>query len=111
MKKYFVVFIAVFLSFSVANAVDVGKVTFEQTGALKVPNDLVQYTISLKTGEVFTQEKLNKDIKALYDSGYFSDVEAKTSVSADGKININFKLTNTPRVQNYKNKGEPKVFY
>ncbi len=108
MKKYFALFLAVYCSFFALNATDVGKVTFEQTGALKVPNDLIIYTISLKSGEVFSQEKLNNDIKALYDSGYFSDVEAKTSAGADGKTNINFKLTNTPRVQDIKVKGNDK---
>lgn len=109
MKKYFAIFIAVCFSFCILNATDnVSKITFEQTGALKVPNDLIQYTISLKPGEVFTQEKLNNDIKALYDSGYFCDVEAKIATSTDGKINIHFKLTNTPRVQDIKIKGNEK---
>lgn len=108
MKKLFVFFIAVCLSIYILSASDVGKVTFEQSGALKVPADLISYTISLKSGEVFTQEKLNNDIKALYDSGYFSDVEARTTASADGKINIIFRLTNTSRVQEIKIKGNEK---
>lgn len=108
LKKYFALFIAVCFSFCALNATDVGRVVFEQTGALKVPNDLIEYIICLKAGEVFTQEKLNNDIKALYDSGYFSDVEAKTATTADGKTNINFKLTNTPRIQDIKIKGNEK---
>jgi len=97
--------------FSLSSALfcaQVGNIIFNQIGTLKVPKDLIDYNIHLKSGEEFSQDKLNDDIKALYDTGYFSDVEAKTATTADGKINIDFTLTNVPRIKDILIKGNDK---
>lgn len=97
-----------FLLCSSLFSAQVGNITFDQTGIVKVPKDLIDYNIHLKSGDEFSQDKLNEDIKSLYDTGYFTDVEAKTSTGQNGKIDINYVLTNTPRIKNIIIKGNEK---
>jgi len=40
--------------------------------------------ISLKIGDVFSKEKIEKDMKAVYDLGYFKDVKTKLESFQDG---------------------------
>ena len=89
----------VLFSCSVLTAAKVGMISFQQTGALQVPKDLLSYNLQSKEGEEFTDEKLNSDIKRLYDTGYFTDVNAKTINEPDGKVDINFVLQNSPRIE------------
>ncbi|MCP4176498.1 MAG: outer membrane protein assembly factor BamA [bacterium] len=107
LKKSFFILLFYF-SFLVLSAVDVNKINFDQTGALKVPTELLRYNIQLKPGKTFTQEKLNNDIKRLYDTGYFSDVEAKATTTSDNKVNITFVLSNTSRIEKILIKGNKK---
>ena len=108
MNRKFNIFACLFLLCSSLFSSQVGNITFDQTGTQKVPKDLIDYNIHLKSGEEFSQDKLNEDIKSLYDTGYFTDVEAKTSTGLNGKIDIRFILTNTPRIQDIVIKGNEK---
>lgn len=108
MNKKYTFFACLFLLCSSLCSSQVGNITFDQTGTSKVPKDLIDYNIHLKSGEEFSQDKLNDDIKSLYDTGYFTDVEAKTSTGLNGKMDINYILTNTPRIKNIVIKGNEK---
>ena len=72
--SFFLLFFFLIVS---ANAADVGKIEFKQTGNLKIPIELIKYNLSLTPGSKFTEAILNEDIKRLYATGYFSDVESK----------------------------------
>ncbi len=87
---------------------DVGKIQFEQVGLYKVSDDLITYNLWLKGGREYSEKKLNEDIKRLYETGYFTDVQAETTKSPEGKIDILFKLKNTPRVKDIVVKGNAK---
>lgn len=108
MKRKYLLFTCLLTICSYLFSSQVGNVTFDQTGTLKVPKDLIDYNIHLKAGEEFSQDKLNEDIKSLYATGYFTDVNAKTATGADGKTNIVYTLTNTPRIKEIIIKGNEK---
>jgi len=91
-----------------AFAADVSSIKFNQEGAVKVPIELLKYNISLAPGKEFSENKLNSDIKRLYDTGYFTDVEAKTDKTSNGSVDITFYLKNTSRVKNIEIKGNVK---
>ena len=86
----------------------VGFIIFNQQGNMKVPEELLKYNLSMRSDSEFTQDALNEDIKRLYDTGYFSDVEATTEKTKKGKINITFNLVTTPRVDKIEIKGNDK---
>ena len=92
----------------ILNAAEVGKISFDQQGKMQVPIDLLRYNLALTPGSDFSQSTLNEDIKRLYDTGYFSDVEATKSDAKDGKIDITFNLTTTPRIEKIELKGNVK---
>lgn len=108
MNKKLNFFACLFLLCSSLFSAQVGSITFDQTGTLKVPKDLIDYNIHLKSGDEFSQDKVNQDIKSLYDTGYFTDVEAKTSTGLNGNIDIKYVLTNTPRIKEIVIKGNEK---
>ena len=106
-KKIYIPLIAFFLFFS-AYAEKVGVITFNQTGNMQVPDELLKYNLSLRTDSDFSQALLNEDIKRLYDTGYFSDVEATTEKTDKDKINITFNLVTTPRIDKIEIEGNVK---
>ncbi|HJO91808.1 MAG TPA: outer membrane protein assembly factor BamA [Victivallales bacterium] len=107
MLKNIFFILLLYFSFFILNALEVNKIYFDQTGALKVPVELLKYNIQLKSGRTFSQERLNRDIKQLYDTGYFSDIEAKITTSKN-KINISFVLKNTQRIEQILIRGNKK---
>ncbi|MCF7791246.1 MAG: outer membrane protein assembly factor BamA [Victivallales bacterium] len=91
------------------SAAEIGSIKFKQKGNMKVPEDLLRYNLSQQSGTKFSQNLLNDDIKRLYDTGYFSDVEATTEKTKSGKINITFNVITTPRINVIRIKGNDKI--
>jgi outer membrane protein insertion porin family len=108
LKKTLLLFCIFFLTCSVLNAAKVGEIKFKQNGKMQVPIELLKYNLALTTGSSFSQATLNEDIKRLYDTGYFSDIEATKTNEKDGKIDITFNLTTTPRIEKVEIKGNVK---
>ena len=54
------------------------------SGNKYVSREEVLSRISLKIGDVFSKEKIEKDMKAVYDLGYFKDVKIKLESFQDG---------------------------
>ena len=109
-KKAICVAIALYLALAAnfLSAEEVGKIQLQQEGLYKVSDDLISYNLWLKGGREYSEKKLNEDIKRLYDTGYFTDVQAETTKTSDGKVDIVFKLKNTPRVKEIIIKGNAK---
>ena len=94
-----IIFVTIFISFIALHAAEVGKIKFNQSGALKRSTEYLTLNLSLQPGTKFTQEKLNKDIKRLKGTGYFTDVEADVTNRPNDKVDITFNLTNTSRIK------------
>ena len=78
----------------------VNEIIIESTTGQEISEDMVRANIILKKGEQFTPRKLSEDIKRLYKTGYFEDVEARRAVLPDGDLNVIFRITPKPRVAN-----------
>ena len=102
------VFVTLFINFFALHAAEVGKIKFNQSGALKRSTEYLTLNLSLQPGTKFTQDKLNNDIKRLKGTGYFSDVEADVTSLPNDKVDITFNLTNTSRIKKVSIEGNKK---
>jgi outer membrane protein insertion porin family len=80
------------------SAAEVGKVTFEQSGATKLQESMLKAYTRLASGVEFSRDKLDADIKALHNTGHFADVTGETITSDDGKIDVVYRLKSRPRI-------------
>ena len=88
---------------------EVGKISFNQTGALRRSTDYLALNLSLHNGGTFTQGKLNDDIKRLKETGYFTDVEAVISKPSKDIVDITFNLSNASKISSIVIKGNKKI--
>ena len=79
------VFILSSLSFVQAQANNQGKITaIVVQGNENISKDLIISQIASNLGDVFSKENIEKDMKAVYDLGYFEDVKIKLESFRDG---------------------------
>ena len=72
-------------SFSLVLANNQGKITaIVVKGNENISMDLIISQISSNLGDVFSKENIEKDMKAVYDLGYFKDVKIKLESFRDG---------------------------
>jgi len=83
-------------------------VRVEFTGNHRVENIALQQVIKSAKGEVFSEAILSQDIKALYKTGFFSDVTAEASDLPEGKV-VTFRLQAKAIVASVKLKGNKSV--
>ena len=103
-----IIFVTIFINFFAMYASEVGKIKFNQSGALKRSTEYLTLNLSLQPGTKFTQDKLNNDIKRLKGTGYFTDVEADVTNLPNDKVDITFNLTNTSRIKKVVIEGNKK---
>jgi len=92
------VLLPLFISFMSLKAAEVGKINFNQAGAVKRSKEYLSLNLSLHSGSTFSQDKLNNDIKRLKETGYFTDVEAVITKPSNNIVDITFNLSNTSRI-------------
>ena len=79
------VFILSSLSLVQAQANNQGKITaIVVQGNENISKDLIISQIASNLGDVFSKENIEKDMKAVYDLGYFEDVKIKLESFRDG---------------------------
>jgi len=79
------VFILSSLSLVQAQANNQGKITaIVVQGNENISKDLIISQIASNLGDVFSKENIEKDMKAVYDLGYFKDVKIKLESFRDG---------------------------
>ena len=91
-----------------ANAAEVGEVRFEQSGADRLSEAQMVLNTRLRKGAEYRREYLDDDIKRLYRTGNFADVEASVDEMPDGKVQVVFKLRLKPRISSLKLVGNAK---
>jgi outer membrane protein insertion porin family len=89
-------------------AAEVGEVRFEQSGADRLSEVQMVLNTRLRKGAEYRREYLDEDIKRLYRTGNFADVEASVDELADGKVRVVFKLRLKPRISSLKLVGNAK---
>ena len=67
-------------------------------GNQQVKSEDIYKVINLKIGEELTPDKLNSNLQAIYEMGYFTDVKAATEMMPDG-IKVVFKLLENPKIE------------
>ncbi len=68
------------------------------TGNRRIENTAVFNVIKVKTGDNFFEGKIDEDVKAIYNLGYFSDVKVEKSVK-DKEISLTYRVTEKPVVR------------
>ena len=86
----------------------VGTVKFEQKGSAPLAEELLQHNVRLRPGTVYTREILDGDIRALYRTGNFADVQAVTDYPDRKHVNIVFHLKLKERVAKIEIRGNKK---
>lgn len=69
----------------------------EVTGMKKLEKDAVVVRLVSKVGETYSDEKIREDVKALFKSGYFVDVEVDRQI-AGNEVNLTYKVTEKPSI-------------
>ena len=76
----------------------------ELSGNRRIENTVIFNTLKSAKGKLFSEEDLSADIRAIYRTGYFSDVKADVKDSPEGKV-ITFLLDERPFVNDIRIKG------
>ncbi len=80
----------------------------EVKGNKILDKDFILMKLSIETGDILDPNLINQEIKKLYKTGYFQDIEVITKGSPEGKILI-FKVIENPIVKKIKLIGNKKI--
>jgi len=84
-------------SLSVAQANNQGKITaIVVQGNENISKDLIISQIASNLGDIFSKENIEKDMRAIYDLGYFKDVQIKLEAFRDGYKVVFIVVENLP---------------
>lgn len=89
-------------------AASVGSVKFEQKGSVPLSEALLQHNVRLRKGSAFTREILDEDIRTLYQTGNFADVQAVTDYPDRQTVNVTFHLKLKERIASVELEGNKK---
>ena len=91
--------------FSLLSAATVENVKFEQKGSAPIAEELLRHNVRLRSGVTYTREILDEDIRALYKTGNFADVQARTDYPDRNTVNVTFMLKLRERIAKVELKG------
>lgn len=84
----------------------VTTVTIE--GNRRIESDSILPSISLRRGDLITAGKVRRDLKAVYNTGFFEDVRVETVADGDG-VKLIFVVHEKPAVRDVKISGNKKI--
>ena len=87
---------------------DVVNVKFVQRGSAPLADELLMHNVRLRPGTAYTRELLDEDIRSLYRTGNFADVQAVTDYPARDQVNVTFHLKLKERVAKVEIRGNKK---
>ena len=105
-KVFLILFPVVITAFSSFAADKISKIEIE--GNKIVSNATIMSTIKARYGEVYNEDIINNDIKNLYATGYFDNIEVEKKKSAEG-ITVIFKFKEKPVVKTISVKGTRRI--
>ncbi len=82
--------------------------TVQIKGNKSVSTTTIINKLKLKPGDIFLESALNKELKRLYATGYFSDVFVETEVHAEGVI-VTFVVVEKPIVEKIEFRGNVRI--
>ena len=85
---------------------EVARVTVE--GTRRIDEAAVLAAVGLRRGEQLTPQKVRRDIKAVYATGWFRDVVVELLPSEDG-VDVLFRVSEKPSIRDVKIEGNKKV--
>ena len=97
-----------FLAAAALSGAAVGKVKFEQKGSSPLDEELLRHNIRLRPGSAYTREILDGDIRALYKTGNFADVQARTEYPDRQHVDVTFYLKLKERIAKVEIRGNKK---
>ena len=100
--------IPVLIAAGVLSAAEVAEVKFEQKGSSPLAVELLQHNVRLRPGAVYSRELLDDDIRSLYRTGNFSDVQAVTDYPDRKRVNVTFLLKLKERIAKVDIRGNKK---
>lgn len=86
-------------TWQVATAQTVDEIIIRSTTDTAVSEQLVRSNMSLQAGAPFSPRSLSEDIKALYRTGQFQDIQVREEVQADGDLRLILEITPKQIVQ------------
>ena len=107
-RMRFLLFLLAAAAGSTLFAASVGSVKFEQRGTAPIAEELLRHNVRLRPGVTYTRELLDDDIRALYQTGNFADVQAVTDYPDRNKVNVLFQLRLKERISKIEIKGNKK---
>ncbi len=109
---FLLVFLGIFLSLDVANvraqSPQLLVKAIEVQGNRRVDRDTILYKLKSKEGEPFSVDKVREDVKALYETGFFEDVEVDAQ-PFEGGVKLVYKVKERPLVARVLVKGNRKI--
>ena len=106
--KLLLLLFAATAAFMLSAASVVGSVKFEQKGSGPVAEELLRHNVRLRPGAAYTRELLDEDIRSLYRTGNFADVQAVTDYPDRSRVNVTFHLRLKERISKIEIKGNKK---
>ncbi|MCB9678555.1 MAG: outer membrane protein assembly factor BamA [Alphaproteobacteria bacterium] len=85
----------------------VGKVTVE--GTRRIEEAAVLSNIGLRRGDTLTPEKVRRDLKSVWETGFFQDVVIEKSENDDGTVDLLFVVREKPAIREVKIEGNKKI--
>ncbi len=80
----------------------------EVQGNKRVDRDAILYKLKSREGEPFSVDKVREDVKTLYETGYFEDVQVDAE-PFEGGVKLIFKVKERPLVSRVLIKGNKKI--
>lgn len=78
-------------------------------GARRIEEAVVLAAIGLRRGEQLSPEKIRRDLKAVYETGFFEDVVVDLAQGEDGKVIVRFVVDEKPAVRDVLLEGNKKI--
>ncbi len=91
------------------SAQDVADIVFNQQGKAPVQREFLEHNTRLRKGMHFTSELLDEDVKRLYQTGVFSDIQASSVKQADGNMVLKYTMKLKPQVRKIIISGNEKL--
>ncbi len=103
---FYLIFLLLFGSLAEARSDRIAEINIQ--GAKRVEQESIRTVLHSRPGAFFTTEKLQKDVKAIYKLGYFTDVQIDVADSDAGKI-LTVMVEERPSVKEVKLDGNDEV--
>jgi len=83
--------------------------TVEVKGLKRIEKDAVVAKLTSKPGQVVSREDIRADIQALFNMGYFDEVEVQGEVTPSGTVNLIYQLKERPVISSVEFEGNERI--